>query len=281
MRIFLFCLALVSNLLGSTYLPLTGVKDAERLTILNEVYNPASIAFLKEMGISSGMDVLDVGSGIGLMSAEIAELVGPLGHVTCLDAIQEQLDIGKVVAKARGLENLSFIQGSAFEMQNLTQRFDCIYIRFLLMHVQNPERILLNAYNLLKPSGKIIIEEPTGLETITCSPMIENFQEYLNIGRFQFQLYNTDCAFGCKLPKLLVGMNYKIISSKLFHPILQTSREKKLIRLAVDTLTPAMVKSKLYTEDAMKQISENIREIEDHPFYFVTYFELAQVCAER
>ncbi len=277
----LFLITLSCNLFASSYLPLTGIKDAERLTILNEVYNPATIAFLKEMGISPGMHVLDVGSGIGLISAEIAELVGPQGHVTCLDSSDEQLEIGKLVANARGLDNLSFVQKSAFEMQTLENSFDCIYIRFLLMHVQNPEKILLNAYNLLKPSGKVIIEEPTGLDPIMCYPMTQSFQDYLTIGRAQFKLYNTDCAIGSRLPQLLSQLNFKNFSTKLFHPILQTAREKKLIRFAVNTLTPAMVKSGLYSEEAMKQMSENLREIEEHPFYFVTYFELAQVCAER
>lgn len=281
MRFFCLLVLLCSFSTQLTYLPVVGVRDAERLNILNHVYNPTSIAFLKKKGLKEGMTILDLGCGSGLMSCELARLVGAGGKVICLDISEEQLEIAKSVALQNGLTNLEFVKLDAYDLSQLQDKVDAIYCRFLLMHLKFPERIITNAYELLKKGGMLFIEEPTGLDAIKCYPMNSSFSEYLKLGEAQFRIYQTDAAIGCTLASELRKMNFHSVSSELFHPILHSSEERKLIRLSVEALTPSFVKSEIRTLEEMKATALGVKAIEEDPAYFVTYFQVAQVSGEK
>ena len=64
----------------------TGLAAAHRLRILHGLYGPGSRRVLLEAGLRPGMHVADFGCGVGLVTALLAELVGPEGHVVGLDA---------------------------------------------------------------------------------------------------------------------------------------------------------------------------------------------------
>ena len=49
----------------SNYYLSTGPVDKKRLGIINQVYNPVSYQFMKDSGLRSGMDVLEIGCGFG------------------------------------------------------------------------------------------------------------------------------------------------------------------------------------------------------------------------
>ena len=55
--------------------------QSRRLITQAQLYNPFTCAFFRAAGISSGMKVLELGSGIGDVSLVLADLVGPSGRV--------------------------------------------------------------------------------------------------------------------------------------------------------------------------------------------------------
>lgn len=181
MKYYWFCLFSTVCCWGQaqTYLPAVGVRDAERLSILNRVYNPSSIEFLQKRGIQPGMTVLDLGCGTGIMSCEIARLVGPAGCVICVDNSEEQLMLARQRAKGEGLNNLIFLNLSAYDLSSLKQPVDAVYCRFLLLHLKEPDKILAQVYELLQQDGLFFLDEPTGLKLVTCEPKLPAFTDYL------------------------------------------------------------------------------------------------------
>lgn len=264
-----------------THIPPVGVKDAKRLSLLNQIYNPSSIAFLKKMGISEGMTVLDLGCGSGIMSCELSMLVGPTGRVICVDNSDEQLEIAEARAICKGLTNLEFIKLRASDLAHLEAQVDAVYCRFFLMHLKHPELALKNVFQLLKPHGKLFVEEPTGLDTIKCYPMTESFAGFLDLGYQQFQIYHTDPAIGSKLAGQLHDLGFSTVSSQLFHPILQTPDERSMIRLSAEALSFAFVEKQLLSKESMQAICQGLKVVENDPMYFVTYLQVAQICAEK
>ncbi|NNE33994.1 MAG: methyltransferase domain-containing protein, partial [Rhodothermales bacterium] len=71
------------------------------------------VPYLKE-----GMKVLDVGCGPGALTLGIAERVGPSGSVLGIDIEGEQFDRGLAAAAERGLDNVAFRVGSAYEIES-------------------------------------------------------------------------------------------------------------------------------------------------------------------
>ena len=67
---------------------------------------------LLEAGLRRGMRVADFGCGVGLVTALLAELVGPEGHVVGLDSSAAQLAQARERIPARGT-NIRFVEGKA------------------------------------------------------------------------------------------------------------------------------------------------------------------------
>ena len=69
----------------------TGEAAAYRLGILHELYGPGTRRVLLEAGLRRGMRVADLGCGVGMVTALLADLVGPEGHVVGIDSSAAQL----------------------------------------------------------------------------------------------------------------------------------------------------------------------------------------------
>src|SRR5215469_5747742 len=86
--------AMHSVLLRSTagkYALATGEAADYRLRILHDLYGPGTRRVLLESGLRRGMHVADLGCGVGLVTALLAELVGHGGRVVGIDASGAQL----------------------------------------------------------------------------------------------------------------------------------------------------------------------------------------------
>ena len=69
--------------------------ERRRLALQASVLNPLTDSFLRRAGISAGMRVLELGCGIGEVSLMAARLVGPHGHMHCIDIDEDALEIAR------------------------------------------------------------------------------------------------------------------------------------------------------------------------------------------
>jgi len=136
----------------------TGEAAAYRLRILHSLYGQGTRRVLLESGLRRGMCVADVGCGIGMVTALLAEFVGPGGHVVGIDSSGAQLAQARERLNARGM-NTSFVEASATDTGLPRGSFDLVYCRFLLLHLPEPERALREMRTLLKPDGILVCED--------------------------------------------------------------------------------------------------------------------------
>src|SRR5262249_50759702 len=143
--------------LRGRYALATGQAAAHRLNLLHSLYGPGTRRLLLDAGLRRGMRAADLGCGVGMVTALLAYLVGPEGHVVGIDASAEQLDQARERAKA-GYTNTSFVQASATDTGLPPGSFDLVYCRFLLIHLAEPEQALREMRTLLKPNGILVCE---------------------------------------------------------------------------------------------------------------------------
>ena len=136
----------------------TGEAAAYRLRILHGLYGPGSRRVLLEAGLGRGMHVADLGCGVGMVTALLAELVGPQGHIVGIDASAAQLAQARQRLAAGGT-NIRFVEASATDTGLPPASFDLVYCRFLLLHLPEPERALREMGALLKPNGILVCED--------------------------------------------------------------------------------------------------------------------------
>ena len=144
--------------IAGAYALATGEAADYRLRILHDIYGPGTRRVLLDAGLRRGMRVADIGCGVGMVTAQLAELVGPEGHVIGIDASGAQ--IAQAHSRLDGhAANVSFVEASATDTGLASASFDLIYSRFLLIHLSDPEGALREMRMLLKPGGILVCED--------------------------------------------------------------------------------------------------------------------------
>ncbi len=84
-------------------------------------------------------------------------------HVLGIDAAAVAVDGARARATERGLTNVEFAVGDAYELEKLGRRFDVAVIRGVLHHLYQAERAV---QSVLKVASEIVIVEPNGYNPI-------------------------------------------------------------------------------------------------------------------
>ena len=110
---------------------------------------------LDRAGLRPGMQVLDVGTGTGLLAREIAHLLGSSGRVVGLDPSL------KMMAAGRREANLRFVQGLGERLPFPDTHFDFVTMGYALRHVRDLEQTFEGYRRVLKPGGRLLLLEIT------------------------------------------------------------------------------------------------------------------------
>jgi ubiquinone/menaquinone biosynthesis C-methylase UbiE len=110
-----------------------GESDLKRMTMLGEIYMPYCIDFLFENGLKPGLTVADVGCGPGNVSLWLAEQVGKTGKIIGIDNSDEQLTILNKIISEKQIDHVSTYQCDIYEVDQLDEKFDIIFCRFLFI----------------------------------------------------------------------------------------------------------------------------------------------------
>ncbi len=104
-----------------------------------------------------GMSVLDVASGTGAPSLQIARAVAPTGHVTATDLSPEPLKIAAERARQRGLTNINFEVADVHHLPFPDAGFDLVTSRMAVTFFSDLPRALAEMRRVLKPGGRIAL----------------------------------------------------------------------------------------------------------------------------
>ncbi|NNM43420.1 MAG: methyltransferase domain-containing protein [Chlamydiae bacterium] len=263
----------------STYIIVTGERDKERLTILSEIYNPFSLRFFTNCNIQKGARVLELGCGIGIASQMYASEVGKDGFVLATDISEQQLQVARTLLPKEGISNLEFRQLSAFEIDGLNEQFDVVCARFLLVHLQDHQKVIQKVKKIIKPGGKLIIEDITGNQTFYSSPHTEGMDILHHLDRLQCEVQQSDDEYLTSLPALLEKEGFRVVSMQKAHPKLGTPRKRKSILFHLSSLKDALIRAEKTTEKEYNDMLQKVIELEQNSSVEIYYYEFGQLCA--
>jgi len=115
--------------------------------------------------VTEGMNVLDVGCGMGFFSLPLAALVGRKGRVVCVD-LQEKMIRGLIRrAEKAGLSgriDARICGTNSLEVGDLAGTIDFAMLFALVHEVADKERLFSEVFATMKQGGKMLLAEPRG-----------------------------------------------------------------------------------------------------------------------
>ena len=116
-------------------------------------------SILSKLPIRAGMNVLDLGTGTGVLVPYLSELVGPEGHITAIDLSEGMLGIAR--EKFGHLANAEFLKLD-FEEEQIPGTYDVVMLYSVYPHLHSPHDTFAWLFRMnIKPGGCIIVAFPS------------------------------------------------------------------------------------------------------------------------
>lgn len=110
---------------------------------------------LQRAGLTSGMTVLDIGTGTGLVAREAAMLVGDATRVTGVDPSPGMVEHARVPAGVR------LLAGSAEAIPSADATADFLSMGYALRHISDLSPAFAEFFRVLRPGGRLCLLEIT------------------------------------------------------------------------------------------------------------------------
>ncbi|GAB3496519.1 hypothetical protein GCM10027341_15440 [Spirosoma knui] len=124
-------------------------------TRLAETMRESGAALIAKLGITKGLNVLDLGCGDGTTAIPAAKLGA---HVTGVDIARNLVEAGNKRAQSEGLTNCTFQHGDATDLNQLDdQTFNLVVSIFGAMFAPKPVEVAKELVRVTRPGGRIVM----------------------------------------------------------------------------------------------------------------------------
>ena len=183
-----------------------------RLGIQHRAWRPNVLSAWRRAGFSPGKTLMDVGCGPGFATLDLAEIVGPTGHVVAVDKSRRFLDVLDVATRQRGITNVSVheLDLDAAELPDL--KADGAWCRWVLTFVAQPREVLERVCGALKPGGVLVIHEYFDYSTWRTAPRCVEVEEFVSAVMASWKATGGEPDVGLVLPQWLRDLGFDIVT---------------------------------------------------------------------
>jgi len=130
---------------------------AKDYDVIWEVPDYTSIlrSIVQETRIDLGMKTLDIATGTGMVSVEVAKKVGEYGLVLGIDFSKPMLQQALKNAKALRHYNIDFILADAYNLPFPDKYFDVVTSCFTFAFLSNPQEAASEMARVVRPGGRV------------------------------------------------------------------------------------------------------------------------------
>lgn len=187
----------------SKYLHGSEQREQSRLSRLNQIINATCI---REMAIAPGSRILDVGSGLGQLTRDMARAAG----VPVLGVERDPRQIAEAQRQAATAGEAALLEVRAGDVAALPLRaeewgtFDVAHARFVLEHVTDPMGVVRQMARAVRPGGRVILSDDDH-SLLRLRPEPPGARGLWEAYQRAFDRIGCDPYIGTRLLELLVG----------------------------------------------------------------------------
>lgn len=191
-----------------------GTHDDEiaRLGLQHNVWRPRALGAWQRAGFNIGQTIIDVGSGPGYATLDLAELVGSRGRVIAVDRSRRFLDALDARRQARGIEHVSVVESDLDSVAFDPTAADGAWCRWVLAFVPRPRDLLSRIASALKPGGTFVSHEYFDYATWRAVPRSELFEEFVTAVISNWRKSGGEPDIGLEVPRWLEEFGFEIES---------------------------------------------------------------------
>lgn len=244
-----------------------GDTDAEqqRLVAQAESYELPARWLLDQIRIQPGWRTIDVGCGpLGILHL-LSDCVGSRGAVVGLEREPRFAHMAQDQVAKRHLGNVRVLQADvmASGLQNCS--FDFAHERLVMVNMSNPETLLAELVDLVRPGGIVAVEEIDNASWV-CQPPHPSWDKLLQTFHAAFRASGGNVYIGRRLPELLRAAGLKDVNIKVHVDVAGHGgyRRKHLLAL-LDSLREQVSSLGLLTEAELASHREALTNHLDDP----------------
>jgi SAM-dependent methyltransferase len=225
------------------------------------------------------MHCLDLGCGAGDVTFEIARLVGPKGRVAGLDMDSVKLEHARERAMRDGIRNVEFRQANVFEWDEESV-YDLIYVRFLLTHLPECERVIPKLLRALRPGGALAVED-INFEGYVSHPANSAHDRYVGLYREVVRRRGGNADIGPKLLAMLAGAGLQDAGLNIVYPEHKAGSGKEISVLTTIGISEAVLAEKLIEEQELRDVVSELERYTRDPLSIICGPRVFQVWGRR
>jgi 2-polyprenyl-3-methyl-5-hydroxy-6-metoxy-1,4-benzoquinol methylase len=256
-----------------------GTAGRERLCVLARAARPSTAALLDRVGLALGMRCLDVGSGGGDVTRELARRVAPDGSAVGIELDETKVALARGEADGDAIGNVEYRVGDILATE-LAPEYDAIYIRFLLTHLADPAAAISRIAAGLRPGGMLVVED-IEVSGSLCHPDSAAFERYLEVYGQTARARGFDPEIGPRLPGLLRQAGLAPVSVNVAQPAGigrdGFGRDVKLLSpLTLENIADAAIAEGVISRDELEEVLDELYRLAADPTTLITLPRIIQ-----
>lgn len=194
-----------------------GTHDAEleRLGLQHRLWRPRMLDGWRRARLGAGQSVLDVGSGPGYATLDLAEIVGRTGRVVALERSRRFLDALVARAAARGLAQLEVRELDVVTADFGVTGADAAWCRWVLCFVADPRAVVRRIRAALKPGGVAVFHEYLDYRAWALSPPCAPHARFVDQVIASWRAEGGEPDVGRFLTSYLLDEGFRVESTRL------------------------------------------------------------------
>lgn len=189
-----------------------GTHDEEvwRLGLQHRVWRSRMLDAWQRAGFTVGKTLVDLGCGPGYAALDLAEIVGPTGHVLAIDRSRRFLNALEAERNHRGLTQITTYELDLDDAPLPDVTGDGVWIRWVFSFVKKPHDLLERAVGMLKPGGVFVLHEYFDYSTWRMAPRSSEIEEFVRAVMESWRANGGEPDIGLNLASWLQELGFEI-----------------------------------------------------------------------
>ncbi len=188
--------------------------EVQRLGLQHSVWRTRALDAWQRAGFTAGQTFLDVGSGPGYATIDLAEIAGANGSVIAVDRSRRFLNNLSARALHVGMSQVSVHEIDLDSDGLPPMQVDGAWCRWVLAFLRHPARLVTEIAKAVRPGGTFVSHEYFCYDTWRLLPPSDELTEFVNAVTTGWRASGGEPNIGLQVPGWLVDAGFEIVEAR-------------------------------------------------------------------